>query len=372
LKLPKPMKFKIRFVYAIVVLCTISNCKKPTSPPVNKSTNNADVYIVGTVEDIATIWKNGTPTTLSSDVNGSDAKAITVTGDDVYVAGEYYSISTNNGGYSTPVYWKNNVPVILPGDPTQVRGASANAIAVHGADVYVAGYCGMSDGNDIAACYWKNGARTDLSPTNGQAYATGIAIHGNDVYISGYISGNTLDMVPVYWKNGQLMQLPDNSKNATPEGIVIDDNNNVYLPGSNYAQITPNMQSNVPAYWKNGSLNILSNGNNDISIGYASSITLQGTDVFMAGNIALSSPPYNPIATYWKNGALTMLTKSSEFGSAYGISVNNADVYVVGEYSFGTVTPSGGQTYAAIWKNGVATQLSNTGSIAYGITIVQH
>src|SRR5260221_4489770 len=83
---------------------------------------------------------------------------------DVYVAG-----FGTYGRYAVGVYWKNDVPVKLE------VGSVANAIAVVGADVYIAG----TKGN--FATYWRNGIATDLTNATQGGRVTSMAISGTDV-----------------------------------------------------------------------------------------------------------------------------------------------------------------------------------------------
>lgn len=112
---------------------------------------------------VALLWRNGVPAALSDGVTGAAAEAVAVSGTDVYVAG--YSIS---GQESTPAYWKNGTLNLLSPTP---NGGVVNAIALDGADVYCAG----SEGWGIAVL-WKNGVRTQLNQGNQPAWAFSVSI----------------------------------------------------------------------------------------------------------------------------------------------------------------------------------------------------
>ena len=81
----------------------------------------------------------------------------------VYTAG-YYS----NGSIDIACYWKNGAKT----DLETTNNSNANAIAVAGSDVYVAGW--YYDGSNNVACYWKGTAKTDLSTD--ESYANGIVV----------------------------------------------------------------------------------------------------------------------------------------------------------------------------------------------------
>ncbi len=76
---------------------------------------------------------------------------------------------------SQAVYWKNGI--IQQVAPIGTF-STANAIAVRGSDVYLAGNALVNGVNK--AVYWKNEVATVLD--NGNAF--GIAVQGGDVYVA--------------------------------------------------------------------------------------------------------------------------------------------------------------------------------------------
>jgi len=78
--------------------------------------SGSDVYVAGLEKDnpdnktIATIWKNGTPISLTNGKNNAKAYSVYVSGTGVYVAGE-----EDKAGYYSPVakIWKNGVATAL-------------------------------------------------------------------------------------------------------------------------------------------------------------------------------------------------------------------------------------------------------------------
>ena len=133
---------------------------------------------------VAVYWLNGVQTVLPKTGHNASANAIAVSGSDVHIAG------SNDGN---AVYWLNGVRTVLP----KTVWAYATAIAVSGSDVYITG----SDGGD--AVYWLNGVRTVLPKTGNRAEANAITVSGSDVYIAGedgdWFEG---EADAVYWLNG--------------------------------------------------------------------------------------------------------------------------------------------------------------------------
>ncbi|HLK29661.1 MAG TPA: IPT/TIG domain-containing protein [Puia sp.] len=157
--------------------------------------SNGDVYLAGSQSpfsgnQVATYWKNGTPTPLTNGTNVSEAYDLFVSGSDLYV--------TANDGVSSK-YWKNGVATVLntPGS----FSAYPTGIYVSGTDVYVSGYY-----RDVAK-YWKNGTMVDLTTTANNPIsnesATGVTGLGSDIYIC----GNYLSKGDGYWKNGTFTSL---------------------------------------------------------------------------------------------------------------------------------------------------------------------
>lgn len=114
--------------------------------------------------------------------------------------------------------WKNGTATTLTAGTASV--GVATAVFVKGNDVYVAGYEQENyyGGGPTFAKYWKNGVAVKLSTTSSSA--TGIAVFGNDVYVSGWENNGAYN-VAKYWKNGVAVNLGNTTLNSSGNAIVV-------------------------------------------------------------------------------------------------------------------------------------------------------
>lgn len=182
---------------------------------------NNDIYIGGStdpgssVSQAACYWKNGAITNLTTNSGTAAVYGMTINlNNDIYAAGyDYASFSGLSSGRTT--YWFNGTNKLV-GNTSNT--SSANAIAVQGNDIYIAG---LQSGNLYTyAAYWKNGAFTALTNTSHFSMANAIAVQGNDVYIAGYDDlGEPFSQYATYWKNGVITQLSKTQSQAL--GMVV-------------------------------------------------------------------------------------------------------------------------------------------------------
>jgi len=197
--------------------------------------SDGDVYIIGRGysknTSKASYWKNGEEIILSGGTNKESAKAIFVSGKDVYVAG----IEHIYGTWGIPKYWKNGEEVYISDYKTGVR---INSIFVSGSDVYIAGI-----EYSETAKYWKNGKGINLTDGEEDSSANHILVSGNDVYVAGSEWDKKKDMsIAKYWKNGVEVILSDGTEHSEAYSILVL-GKDVYAAGdSGY----------IPQYWKNG------------------------------------------------------------------------------------------------------------------------
>ena len=221
------------------------------------------------------------------------------------------------------------------------NGTIANDIYVSGNDVYAAGQEYLGGGIHQIAKYWKNGVPVNLTDGISYAGANDIYVSGNDVYVAGWESDGNAHAK--YWKNGIAVDL-SNGWEATS---IYVSGNDVYVAGYDSAM--------VATYWKNGTAVTLGNNGSDYS--QANDLYVSGNDVFVAGRVGdlFNYGGYSEItsssAVYWKNGIAVNLSNKESI--AYGIYISGNDVYAAGvEYDENSMS-------AKYWKNGIAATLPN-------------
>jgi hypothetical protein len=266
----------------------------------------------------------------------------------VYVTGSYYNEDTHA---SVPCYWKDGVRTeLFIRYPGEVNG-EARAITVSGGNVYVAGQWVDSkhESGKPIGCYWVNGERTDLSSFDGywygtESFAKDIAVSGGNVYVVGQ-HGNDA----VLWVNGTRTYLDVPGITTGYAESVAVSGGNVYVAGWYHDGTGARL-----CYWVNGTRHDLTNlpAGSELNGGSfyrkAVSIAVSGSDVYVAGVYQNSS--WQSRVYYWKNGTRYDLPYA-DGGEGAAIAVSGADVYVLaaGRYS--------GLATSYLWKNGVSIPL---------------
>jgi len=356
----------------LLVFFASEACKKHSTTPTPPT---ATVYVLGYSGDTVEYWKNGVAKILTAGGSGTlSAVAMSVSDTDVYVAGQVVTgVSSDYLEQAHAEYWKNGVGVALP-DSTGL--ATASGIYVNGADVYVAGTMGYFAPSTAVyitptavypklgwvANYWKNGVPVQLpgqyfpvgpkDSTNDaySEYVSGIYVAGGDVYVAGgsneYYSGVPSSyQFAQYWDQGVATNLVGNLVDSSGGNITeLPNTTGIYVSGTDVyvAGVVDVSFPSQAVFWKNGVASILGNGS-------ANAIFVSGSDVYVAGTSLING---NYEATYWVNGQPTVLSTSPQNTVAHAIVVYGNDIYVAG------VDVVNGVGYATYWKNGVATHLS--------------
>ncbi len=157
------------------------------------------------IADVARYWKNGVATALTDGKNEGVANYVALSGRDVYVAGW-----EGAGPVFVAKVWKNGAPVALTDG---ALSAKAMAVTLRGSDVLAVG--AQSNGSLDVPTIWTNGSAARLGAKD-QAFAEAIAIAGNDVFVAGYDGASA-----VYWKNGIANPLTHGSGDADAASIAV-------------------------------------------------------------------------------------------------------------------------------------------------------
>lgn len=298
---------------------------------------------------IAKYWKNGVATALNSSIGDGFANDILVNGSDVFVVGK---------DIDGAAVWKNNTLV----EKNTNQSSEARSITISGTDRFVA-VSGIGIGQYNYGWIWSNNGISTTSttlkvgPSSYNIFVEEVNVFGSDSYAAGSWDG--ANGAAIVWKNGVATALTQGFTKAEAHAVFVT-NNDVYVVGDE-SKYNWNGSNSGPNYyiaklWKNGVATNLSNGLNQA---HAYSVYVNGSEVYVVGveysgtsNNTVTGG-FNGIAKLWKNGVATNLTNGTTDAKALSVVINGTDVYVAGYESNGT------NKVAKYWKNGVATNLTN-------------
>lgn len=312
--------------YAFLALLVLSSlllvqCSGDDNAPVSAPKR---VYAVGYTlragsgDRVATLWIDGVPSFLPDGGEESFANDVFVKGSDVYVSGYY----TNSNNYEVACYWKNGVKTDLA--PSNKFSVAYGITVTGNGDVYIAG-----DSEENKPCYWKNGVITVLSQTV-DAYATNIFVQNNDVFVSGLTKGTGSNRIACYWKNGVKTDLTNATQDAFANSVFVV-GNDVYVSG----------KESVCTVWKNGQA-IPLGGN------FAKEVKILNGQVLVVGQKASK-------ATLWRDQVETTVSSSANTSQGRDFDLDGEDVYVAGNETIEAVVT------ARIWKNQQPITITVTG-----------
>lgn len=315
------MKTLPKTMLALFCCTLIFSCKKDKNKQTEEERGKTR-YLAGYIKNaagktVAAYWKDGVQFILTDGVFNAEATDITVSGNDIYVAGhESHPVGPNL--FTVARYWKNGSPVNLSDGR---YNAVAKSIFVSGNDIYVAGYEHNSTYDRMNARLWKNGAVVPLTDGTNWSFAHKVIVSENDVYVCGFEIEAGGTRTAKYWKNGSAVKLSDGSNSATANDIAVV-GRDVYVVGWESAA---DGDSRFGKLWKNGVSNNLSDGTKRESV---NAIVVVGNDVYIAG---AENGGWGYKAKYWKNGVPTMLpTEATDESEAMSVFVQKDNVYIVG------------------------------------------
>lgn len=210
--------------------------------------SNGKTYIVGSLNNMATMWYSNTDTNLAG--NGSFATSVYVKGNTIYIAG-----NETIGGTSKAYLWKNNDSLSFPIPFTKSlidNSVQVNDVFYDGVNVYSAGY---NFAPIRSAQLWKNNLASENYGDYSSMYA--VFAESQNVYAVGsftpFLTGKA-----TLWKNNTPTTLSQNDSFAFD---VFATSTNVYVAGY---ERTSEVNACI---WKNGAIEILSN-----NISYANTV----------------------------------------------------------------------------------------------------
>ncbi len=354
---PTMYKTRLALVASVLLTLLLHSCSKkddaatPSNPVTPNPLPNCDVvgYEYNGSHYIAKYWKNGVETRLSNGMEDVKANAISVSGNDVFIAGDYNDPNTY---YNLPKLWKNGteIPmnVIYPGAglENKCRGYALD-VATYNGSAYVAGYVSDGGGSTSIAVLWVNGGsplllcpRMDQDLNNGSSFARSVFVTPEgDVYVAGeqYIGGGLGNKQIVMWKNGIKSQITNHTAdvNGFP-GYVTSihvSGSDVYIGCTYTPEIGGQLIQRV-AYFKNRELILVSDPSTSH---FETSLFVANNSVYISGNSG------NPSPSIWKNNQETLLPTIKYGATINRVFVKNNDVYGCGESDL--------KSKAVVWKN---------------------
>jgi hypothetical protein len=332
----------------------------------------------------AYFWRDGdasiTRIPVTGDVQHSTARAIAVSGTDIYIAGDYHDGKTyydegenedeaadNRQDQESPYrtyYWKYGEPLVTPINPILPSGEDTEdlyissvytaGLTILGKDVYITGY--YREGRKYLVYSIQPGEKMALlEPPLPEKSHDLIMIRSDadDFYLAGYIiEGETA--TAFYWKNGDpaLTRLPITGPGA---GFQVSDlkisGSDLYITGSYRDKNSLVYQA---YYWTSSNPGVAQFLPAPVGMDQfkTAALVIEGNDIYIAGNYVSQGVSR---AYFWKNGdsKIKELPISGMPGNIFvsALAVSGDDVYVGGDCVLS------GSHRAYYWKYG-DTQIS--------------
>lgn len=217
---------------------------------------------------------------------------------------------------------------------------------------------GLNKENDFSwlATIWVDGVPTVLS-NEGISVANAIALYNNDIYVVGTESLGTDKKILKLWRNNVGQNLTDGTHYVEATDIIVSEGN-VYVIGNEYSGL---LNSSIATVWKNGQSIKLSD-----EISEAKAVNVYNGEVYVAGYKIIN---HKKTAIVWKigKGETPLYSERDDLESiATDIYVDENGVYVTGSIRNST------KSIAMIWKNSIATELSDESTYSEAKTLFVH
>jgi hypothetical protein len=284
-----------------------------------------DVYVGGTFNGKAAVWKNGVPTILST--GDGYVFSVVVNKGSVYAAGYEHETVTS----CTHKVWKDGVELYAVSASGSYGWSHSVAVSDNG-DVYMA----ARDGGSYKV--WRNGnlESGDLGQW-GSVFTS-----GDDVYMVGTYNNDVHVM-----KNGELIiVIDDDTYNLAQKVFVVDDIIYTAVYGSTDGDIWK------PKVYKYDTLlYAFESTGTGYGLAYDCELGLfvSGDDVYVAGH-EKNQTTYGLTAKLWINDSAIDLADGEDMNCAYSVFQYDNDVYVAGNVQG---IGSGG----TLWINGTPTTI---------------
>jgi hypothetical protein len=241
------MSLRLTYVLsALFVISTSLSCKKDRqSPSGSVIPQPATVYVLGVHDGSVVYWKDKQLNPVYSELGvlyNFGPSSLTASGNNVYIAGFQVTNTSLLFPYA-PAFWVNGTATSLPDTTGSVGNGTANAIAVTGSDVYVAGIRGYDSQRDgipyssdsaaypitgSVATVWKNGTPVTLPDYSAVGlvdsgkfanrffndYVSALYVSGSDIYVAGGTYYQSAGHAR-FWKNGVPVDLAGQLEYAT-------------------------------------------------------------------------------------------------------------------------------------------------------------
>jgi trimeric autotransporter adhesin len=323
-----------------------------------------DVYVGGSFLSVGNMvalgvakWNGSTWSVLGSGGgNGviGRVNAIAVSGNDVYVGGEFSQV--NFGGTAVNATniarWNGTSWLALGSGGNGVNG-EVNAITVSGNDVYVGGNFTQVAGGTVSANYiarWNGSMWFPLGSGGGNgmnSLVSAITVSGNDVYVGGnftQVAGGTVSANYIARWNGitwfPLGSGGGNGVSGRVNAIAIS-GNDIYI-GGNFTQANiggTTIAANRVARWSGSSWSALGSGNGNGVNGFVDAIAISGNDIFVGGLFTQANINGAPVTTtcfaQWNGSAWLPVGSGNGNGtnrSVQAFALLNRDIYMGGGF----------------------------------------